>query len=395
MTPADEDVEAIWPIGVFDAHCHPTDIMASLEDIPQMNAQTLTVMATRRDDQALVEDVANKFLLPDKSSLSNASKRIIVPAFGWHPWFSHQMYDDRGTGAPMDRAAHYKTVLTPSPDDEEFLDSIPEPLSLSEFLKQTEKRLVKFPYALVGEIGLDRSFRLPRAGFIPAGDMTEKTGGSKEDYTPGSREGRPLTPYRVSLDHQKVILKAQLELAGTYQRPVSVHSVQTHGAVFDVLQELWKGHERPSKRERKRKQSHPDAGAPEDTLEAKPKSPPPFPPRICMHSYSGPPDALSQFLAKTVPADIYFSFSICINFSTPAAQKAEAVIKAVPEDRILVESDFHCAGEKMDELLRDIVVKVCQIKGWELLDGARQLRRNWERFVFGEDQAVEQLVAKR
>lgn len=379
----------MWAVGVFDAHCHPTDIMASMQDIPRMHAQALTVMATRREDQDLVMDAANDYPSHPQGERSIPDRKTIIPAFGWHPWFSHQIYDDRASPGNTDRTAHYKAVLTPTPEDDAFIASLPSPLPLTEYLHSTSTRLDKFPHALVGEIGLDRSFRLPRAGFVPAGDVPpEKTGGSQGDYTPGSREGRPLTPHRVSLEHQKVILKAQLELAGQYRRPVSVHSVQTHGAVFDVLQELWRGYERPSKRQRKQRQStsqglgerQADAGqAPQVDSPA----PPPFPPRICMHSYSGPPDALTQFLAKSVPADVYFSFSICVNFSTPAAKKAEAVIKAVPDDRILVESDFHCAGERMDELLKEIVLKVCEIKGWALLDGTRQLRRNWEAFVFG------------
>lgn len=382
MGASEEDVDAMWAVGVCDAHCHPTDIVASLKDIPQMHAQVLTVMATRREDQDLVMNAAGDLPLASADDISKRNKAIL-PAFGWHPWFSYQMYDDRTTNQAPDTSAHYKAVLTPVPEDQAFIDSLPGPLSLSQFLNQTAARLEKFPLALVGEIGLDRSFRLPQAESTPAGDVTEKTGGSKEEYTPGSREGRPLTRHRVSLDHQKVILKAQLELAGRYKRPVSVHSVQTHGAVFDVLQDLWKGHERPSKRERKRKQSHPDAVEAEEIPAPRVDGQLPFPTRVCMHSYSGPPDALSQFLSSTVPADFYFSFSICINFSTPAAKKAAAVIQAVPSDRILVESDLHCAGEKMDELLKDIVFKICEIKGWSIVEGTKQLKQNWEKFVFG------------
>lgn len=383
------DEKAMWDIGVYDAHCHPTDIMASIPDIAKMNARALTVMASRREDQELVLDAANEYPLSSQHDILQSDGKAIIPAFGWHPWFSHQMYDDRGSSTELDRTAHYKAVLTPTPEDENFISSLPEPLSLAEYLEQTSKRLEQFPSALVGEIGLDRSFRLPVAGFKPMGEMPEKTGGSTEEYTPGSREGRSLTPHRVSLDHQKVILRAQLELAGKYKRPVSVHSVQTHGAIFDLLQDLWRGYEKPSKRQRKRAQSASNAHAMNGAGQAEatdPERPLPFPTRICLHSYSGPPDALKQFLANTVPADIYFSFSICINFSTQAAKKMEAVIKAVPDDRILVESDFHCAGHKMDELLKDIVAKVCEVKEWPLLDGTQRLKENFERFVFAVEE---------
>ncbi|KAJ9631216.1 uncharacterized protein PV06_03989 [Exophiala oligosperma] len=379
--------DSIWQVGVFDSHCHPTDIMASVKDIVRMKARVLTIMATRSQDQEMVERTARLYPLGSPHELSDVQSRTrVVPAFGWHPWFSHQMYDDRSTHDQPDPGDHYKSVLVPAPEDEKFLEALPTPFSLREFLQLTEARLKEFPYALVGEVGLDRSFRVPEGPSAMTGDTTQKTGGSEEDYTPGSREGRPLTPYRVNLEHQKTILRAQFDLAAKMGRPVSVHSVQAHGLIFELMQSLWKGREKPSKRERRKQTDAPGAATSKDAEEsggAATLSKLPYPPRICMHSYSGPPDTLKQFLNPAVPADIYFSFSSGINFLKSSSAKVVKVIEEVPEDRILVESDLHCAGELMDSLLADIVGKICEIKGWSLEDGARILRRNYIKFVFG------------
>jgi Tat protein secretion system quality control protein TatD with DNase activity len=394
---ANEKDKFPWHLGVFDAHCHPTDTMASIQSIQGMNAKVLTVMATRAQDQELVSSVADDIGLKHNGISFQeqwVEKSKIVPAFGWHPWFSHQMFNDGDYGGAQSlskdqKSSHYQSVLQPMSEDKDVLLGLPDPRPFSHFLDQTKKYLERHPLALVGEIGLDKAFRLPES-WLP-----EHQDGRDDTLTPGGREGRRLSPYRVSMDHQRKLLKAQLNLAGELGRAVSVHGVQVHGVLFETLSETWKGHERKllSRRERKElksaQQRHADThGNYSENSEDNGKpdgKPTPYPPRICLHSYSGPPDQAKQYLSPAIPAEIFFSFSEVINFDKPSSKSAE-VIKMLPDEKILVESDLHTAGDRMDGYLEDVVRRICGIKEWSLEDGVRRFGRNWKRFVFGSEE---------
>lgn len=394
-----------WHLGIYDAHCHPTDTMSSIDSIRRMKARVLTIFSTRAQDQDLVARVTDELGFTDAGAASGASQmQQVIPGFGWHPWFSHQLFDDTrekeaeapGAMSLEDRLAwkqsHYQSLLVPMPEDREFLESLPYPRLLSQQVSRTRALLEKYPLALVGEIGLDRSFRLPTAWTSAEDCARDPT------LTPGGREGRKLTPYRVSVDHQKKVLQRQLNLAGEMQRAVSVHGVQAHGALFAAIQETWKEYEQtvPSKRLRKLRSSVAGAHASEvkeevdqtgneiggDNVPA--QSARPFPPRICLHSYSGPREGLRQYLDPAVPAAVFFSFSSVINLSKTPAERVREVLRSVPDDRVLVESDFHCAGERMDRHLEEITRFVCQTKGWTLEEGIPRLASNWQRFAFGD-----------
>ncbi|KAH8656150.1 cut9 interacting protein-like protein Scn1 [Tricladium varicosporioides] len=375
-----------WHLGVYDAHCHPTDTMPNVTNIPAMKSRVLTIMATRGQDQELVAEVANQYCVKS-SDTSNLTEGCVVPCFGWHPWFTHQIYNDMEE-IPSEpdsenfKIQHYISVLRPQPDqaiDLEFLCGLPQPRSLKQFIKQTEAYLKKYPIALVGEIGLDKSFRLPE------GQPTKEAKSKDPHMTPGSREGRGLSPFRVHIDHQKAVLMAQLKLAGEMNRAVSIHGVQVHGGLLEVLRESWKGYEKEVLTKKERKKISKAAPSPQDKKhdEASNNKPNPFPPRICLHSYSGPPENLKQYFHQSVPADIFISLSAVINLQKTTDAKATELIVAVPDDRILVESDLHIAGEEMDQRLEEMVRRICFTKKWELENGVKKLGQNWHRFVFG------------
>ncbi|KAI1177482.1 hypothetical protein F4777DRAFT_587281 [Nemania sp. FL0916] len=388
-----------WDAGVFDAHCHPTDTMTSITSIAAMKARVLTIMATRSQDQELVCEVASKHGVNDShallsSSLPLADQARVIPSFGWHPWFSYQIYDDTIAnptydGTPSGKIAHYDQVLAPAPSSKD--------VSFINGLYETRRRLDQFPLALVGEIGLDKAFRLPTT-WTSAEEVNRE-----ESLTPGGREGRRLSPYRVKMTHQAAILRAQLGLAGRMGRPVSVHGVQAHGVLYDTIASCWKGHENEVLSRRQKRQiatgaedfsSDTDEDSDYDAVPKRKTEPPKpaadgskraglFPPRICLHSYSGHVEQLKMYLHPSVPAKVYFSFSTAINWSAGGAEKTEEAIRAIPDDRLLVESDLHVAGQHMDDNLEEVCRKICQIKEWDLRKGAEILGHNWQQFVLG------------
>ena len=379
-----------WHLPICDAHCHPTDTMDSAQDIPSMRAAALTIMATRAQDQDLVADVASNYNKDLKQSFSdNSGECCVVPSFGWHPWFSHLLYDDSadaptyqpasGSGSESDTAAkqaHYNAVLQPEPSPE-FVASLPTPVAVSTFLKETESRLSANPHALVGEIGVDKAFRLPEPWNPSEHAERDST------LTAGGREGRRLSPHRVRIEHQREILAAQLRLAAKTRRAVSVHGVQAHGVLHDTLAATWKGHEREYISRRKRRlvaKGAEDFSDEEDDDDSEK----PYPPRICLHSFSANVEVLKQYLNPTIPARIFVSLSTAVNLSTDSSgAKTDEVLRALPDDSILVESDLHIAGEHMDQALENMYRHVCEVKGWELEEGINRIAKNYEEFILG------------
>lgn len=89
-------------------------------------------------------------------------------------------------------------------------------MSLKRVLGEMRENLLKFPDAMVGEVGLDRSFR--------------------HAYQPyPSPPPRKLSPFTTPIEHQVAILEAQLDLAVELRRHVSLHSVNANQATVGLL----------------------------------------------------------------------------------------------------------------------------------------------------------------
>lgn len=155
---------------------------------------------------------------------------------------------------------------------------------------------------------------------------------------------RVATPPDAAPDYENQLdcFKRQFALAIELDRPVVVHSVKATKDVSDIF-----------------------------------RLSPELPPRIFMHSFGGSEDFLRQLIKmKKVGERFYFGFSSVINLRSP---KTRAVIRAVPDNRLLLESDL-CDPTRAEEELRTMLAIIADIKGWSVRDAARITRENAQRF---------------
>lgn len=117
-------------------------------------------------------------------------------------------------------------MLFPDPSDSSaahpslasVLDSFPDPISISTFLTNMEANLAAHPISHVGEIGLDRAFRIPNPPEIAADKRNPKH-----------------TDLATPVSHQLRVVEAQVDLAIRLGKNVSLHSVRAPQETVDML----------------------------------------------------------------------------------------------------------------------------------------------------------------
>ncbi|KAF8983146.1 hypothetical protein BGZ46_010811 [Entomortierella lignicola] len=348
---------------------------------------------------------------------------------------------------------HYQKVLSlPNSAPENYLEELtqrlPEPRALEPALKELRRLLEEHPHAVLGEIGLDRTARVP------------------EPINTRETEQKKTTLALTSIQHQLDLVREQLKLAASLSRPVSFHCVQAYGHWHDFLihegkrlkqweidqgyyqtqiqkihasggtatispispsgvrlskkstarlqrearDAAWERHVASTLQESSDEEDEDeDDNEDEEEDEAKRSktesnklldatnnnegdSPGPMttvvpifeavlPPRLCMHSYGGSVNMMKAFVKMDHPPEIFFSFSILIN-GRLQDRKLKELILAVPEDRLLIESDHH-SHVQVDNLLVEMVHKIAEIRQWTIEDTVNKTARNWNRFVYG------------
>lgn len=295
---------------------------------------TICAMSSRPSDQSLVRDLALRY--PEK----------VVPGFGYHPWFSHWI----SLKPPVSREEHYRQLFSPSKEREDtfrmMLSHLPDPVSLQDVLLELRQNLEGFPRAMLGEVGVDRAARVPI------------------DHSASAVE---LTPFTVPLEHQLVILEAQMNVAVELGRNISLHSVKSHQATLDLLNRMQEKHKASWLRI-----------------------------SIDFHS-CGVSTETWKALEKS-HRNVFMSLSTTINGRSPGHR---ALIAACSPRRILVESDYH-AIEECTKRTWDMVLTVAEVKGWSVettwVDDdtreeewgvVRHLKNNWDEFQLGNHTSLQ------
>lgn len=258
---------------------------------------------------------------------------------GIHPWFSH--FVSPPEKSKLSAKDYYASILQSSDPQqlEEMIQALPEPFSYETWFNHLRQRLTNHPEALVGEVGVDRSARL-----LPGGAI---------DW-----HGKKPTQVHTSIEHQLAILDIQCRLARELNRGVSLHCVQGQGHLFDYL----------------KRQSTQFSGRKLRQLKEKPNIL-----RVCLHSFGGSPATVTQFI-ELKGFEIYVSFSVAINAQHLPPHKMQALIRSVPEDRLLIESDLN-TPKGIDVCMVDIVKIVSEARNWTIAQTVEKTRQNWKRFV--------------
>lgn len=196
------------------------------------------------------------------------------------------------------------------------------------WLEELREKLVANPRAIVGEIGLDKAAITPDT--------------ARNEY-----------------DAQTTAFTAQFDLAVELQRPISFHCVRAFGHVMTLFRQHALRYDQLMR------------SGEEDKARGT------LPPAIIMHSFAGTVGGMESLLSNkgrkgNIQERLYFSFSKIVNMRAP---KTIDVIKAVPEDRLLIESDQHSPAHG-EEDLRRICEIIAEARGWSVEQTARITHAN-------------------
>lgn len=291
---------------LVDSHCHLSYHCSATDE--QLRSDHLRcVMSTNHNDWQVLKKI---------------KVDEIKRSFGIHPWYSHLF-----TLKHIDKRSHYDNILEWKDPDEfnSMIEVLPDPIHLDTYIAQEyDSQLV----TVIGEIGLDKLFRLPKnTGFYIGG-------------------GEPLSRIKVKMSHQVAVFKRFCQLARQYGKSVSVHGVKCHGLLYDVCHEELM----------------------------------PYNVKICLHSVTASLDTL-QIWIKEYGGSVFFSLSKWINFKD--LDEGKNLAKMLPLKCILTETDFPIDKFNNNELTDQLNYICSQINSAfnETVDVYQLVYTNFCRFI--------------
>ncbi|KSA00849.1 uncharacterized protein AC631_03384 [Debaryomyces fabryi] len=284
--------------------------------------------------------------------LEKLENKAILPYFGIHPWYSHLFTDlklEEFENEQELKKNHYESVLDPKPSSE-LLEILPIPISIYSHIEEIRRLATKYQergFSVgIGEIGLDKLFRIPLNGYFGNQKLTLDDSLNK------------LSACRVKMEHQTNIFARQLMLASSMKKPISLHCVKAHGLLYDEVTSR-KGLDGISS--------------------------------VILHSYSGSLDQASLWIrhfSKT-NRQLYFSLSNWINGSDKKQDFLKDLVKLLGDDQILLETDVGIDRYLLDPQKREdyfnqfkqIFQKICSIKEWEEDSAKEIIFVNWNKSI--------------
>ncbi|KAG8691416.1 hypothetical protein FRC11_004180 [Ceratobasidium sp. 423] len=177
---------------IVDVHCHPTDTSPiSDEHIQMVQLGQICAMSSNTDDQAKVRELGTRMELRPQADMKE----------------------------------HYHALFDPTKKQEEafqtLVSALPPPRPLKEVLEELRENLQLAPSTMLGEVGIDRAFRVR--------------------FSPNEGDTK-LSPFTVPQEHQLAILEAQIAVAVELRRNISLHSVKASGATIELLKKMRSKH---------------------------------------------------------------------------------------------------------------------------------------------------------
>ncbi|KAG9095879.1 hypothetical protein FS749_009550 [Ceratobasidium sp. UAMH 11750] len=238
----------------------------------------------------------------------------VIMCFGYHPWWAHQI---TLSDTPPPTEDHYRALFTPTQAQEDafqrLLPSLPTPRPLAPILDELRQNLQISPTTMLGEVGIDRAFRVR--------------------YPQTEGDGMKLSPFTVPQAHQLAILEAQMGVAVELGRNVSLHSVKASGATVELLKKMRSRY-----------------GADWERI------------NVDLHSCT-----LSGEVWKSIEKahqNVYLSLSTAINVR-PNSNMHLQLIQACDPTRLLVESDYPYISDTTQRTW-DVLCLIARERGWRI-----------------------------